>query len=1163
MIIKYVITLNWGNLPNKQYDFRPGFNLIVGDAGSGKSTLLDGVQTVMSAAKHGLFNYNAGQGTEETRTKAKEYRSFASYLLGGDQGRFSRSACEGAVACIFEGDDGGIFTAWVYGVAVLEGSGGQKRAKERQMHLGILKNNALTLEDFLEGDLSASEQNMRDYKRFIEHLQSRYAATNVETFSDKGSYLSRLYGAFRGKSSATKAETQDAAKAFIRYIHPKEVSDVHRFVYDELLEKKDLSGVVQNLSEILQRSHRLKNEAEAYETAQRSLVTIARDGETVLQRWHELYRHRLEEAEQAEGLNRRDAEKIRHMIVEGQKRYDAAALSLEAVKTKRDETQSLISSLEQQASGHEELNRQKRLEEQRQAYASQLAKSIGRFGRTIHEIEDALSTLRLCGSFDKSGEIEAMQRRIGALMAAEEIRNVQHADEADLILLKGELAEACEAISAQLDLNNPDAVAYAISEQRLTNATLLKEKEAQRQSLMQEAQNIGNAGRIRYPGDVEKALGQIKSRFPEADVRVLCESVEIIDTSWQNAIEGYLRQNRFALIVEGEYEADATRLLRDSRLHGAKVLQGERLLNDLRVKGESLQERSIAHLMEFHDPIVRAFFILMYGSVVQVRDAETLARTARGLTRDGMGSGSYSTFACSIENHECVIGKKARSDRQEHIAQRLEQIKGECTPLSSSKGQLSGLLSHIQNAKVGFDASEIDEMVELRTKIARLDDELTAINVTEVADLTERIKTLQSGKQTHEQEIEQLSAHKGELESETKRMRGNLADALSRVEKAQRHTEEARQQFERAVSILGITQESAPTFEETINSFERDVLKVSYAWMTKISEHNLTTLASTQITYDDYEMRDTFESLSHAKALHATVTALLHTVEHGLLFEKKRLLDTSNSEFRTVFVESFCTKVYDHIQSGVHQLEAIGRTLRRNTFGEERFTISAVRNPEYAEYFRFFEQIVLQTEKGELLPGVADADTDIGGELYAMLLESGADEKAIKRLLAIADYRNYHRYDIKKILNNDTENAISLNKLATDSGGQAETSYYVIRSIAAYSAFGNDALKKEQRALRFLCIDEGFSKVDEYRPEKILDFLIKDLGFQIITAMPTKNERVFLPFTRIRHLVIKETINASHDNFQVKVLVPCQELNREAIGELQERDRAKITMQFA
>ena len=47
------------------------------------------------------------------------------------------------------------------------------------------------------------------------------------------------------------------------------------------------------------------------------------------------------------------------------------------------------------------------------------------------------------------------------------------------------------------------------------------------------------------------------------------------------------------------------------------------------------------------------------------------------------------------------------------------------------------------------------------------------------------------------------------------------------------------------------------------------------------------------------------------------------------------------------------------------------------------------------------------------------------------------------------------------------------------------------------------------------------------------------------------------------NLVIKETINASHDNFQVKVLVPCQELNREAIGELQERDRAQITMQFA
>ena len=67
-----------------------------------------------------------------------------------------------------------------------------------------------------------------------------------------------------------------------------------------------------------------------------------------------------------------------------------------------------------------------------------------------------------------------------------------------------------------------------------------------------------------YPGYVERALVAIRSQFPKADPRVLCDYIEVTDPRWQMAIEGYLGGARFNIIVDGEYEADAIRLVRPS-----------------------------------------------------------------------------------------------------------------------------------------------------------------------------------------------------------------------------------------------------------------------------------------------------------------------------------------------------------------------------------------------------------------------------------------------------------------------------------------------------------------------------------------------------------------------------------------------------------------------
>ncbi|NVK41557.1 MAG: AAA family ATPase [Oceanospirillaceae bacterium] len=47
--------INWANLPNQHFHF-DRINMINGESGTGKTTLLDAIQTLMTAAKKGLYN---------------------------------------------------------------------------------------------------------------------------------------------------------------------------------------------------------------------------------------------------------------------------------------------------------------------------------------------------------------------------------------------------------------------------------------------------------------------------------------------------------------------------------------------------------------------------------------------------------------------------------------------------------------------------------------------------------------------------------------------------------------------------------------------------------------------------------------------------------------------------------------------------------------------------------------------------------------------------------------------------------------------------------------------------------------------------------------------------------------------------------------------------
>jgi len=123
----------------------------------------------------------------------------------------------------------------------------------------------------------------------------------------------------------------------------------------------------------------------------------------------------------------------------------------------------------------------------------------------------------------------------------------------------------------------------------------------------------------------------------------------------------------------------------------------------------------------------------------------------------------------------------------------------------------------------------------------------------------------------------------------------------------------------------------------------------------------------------------------------------------------------------------------------------------------------------------------------------------IRDRLVGFLL-SEDQERALKELQRVADYRNYRRYEIWK--DSDSGSRVALSEWGTGSGGQLETPAYIVRAAVV-----TNRLKHFDKGmnLKLLVNDESFAKMDERRAHDVIRFIRDSLGIQLICAMPTKH----------------------------------------------------------
>lgn len=1199
MFCKRAILVNWGNIPSQEIDLGP-INLFSGGNGSGKTTAADAIQSLMTAAHENLFNYNPGQDETTQRGRGgKQVRTLASYVLGCDDGSYSRPrTTDGYIAGIFHPTQGEIaepFTAVMCIRAFLDTAGTSRQARQDELQFLILPNESLTLAHFVREDTGGKY--VVPLSDLGNLLKKEFGRNSIETYDKKGAYLRRLYGIFRGgKDAVSDREAKHAARTFSNFMAYKPVSSITDFVAREILEPKDLSDDIRQISELMKTIHAMEEETRHVNKAVENLAVANTHAQHYIDNW--IGGCVAQYTEQTQLLINKQSDYLK-----AKQEQSRIALTI-----KDNQVQIALSDDKRAAFQQEQVE----LLAQRQGIAvlkdkDQLDKDIQRLNQQITETIPALmqqdaqftQNVHSADVLMKNVAQHSIELTVPALAPKKvskalvpileagsntgiDVQSLQTKDWVD----NSSLEEKLEKIVA-LEMQHNSASDWlhvgdtSPAQQVYLQAHRLSEQEEnikrQLQQKQREIQKLQHQ-KVSYPAQVEQALKAINDQCPQAEPAVLCDFIEVTDAKWQMAIEGYLGGARFGIVVNPEWEAEAISIVRNlsGRRSNARVIQGAKAQRD--AKKLSLAKDSLVEVMSFEHKIVEYYIRASYGSVERVQDATTLKHTARGLTDNGLGSGNYSLFRCDIDEADLVFGHSARERALSAKQNQLDTLSSQVNSLSIQHKQLQALHQAMTQIKAVDCSSIIKSMLSTYRELQKTETQLANLDLKDFKALEERLDSLKEKLKTLEAETKKYSEQHGSLttqQEQNTRLIKKLADEQTERQQAQDECEKnvhsiasAYADFDPEVALRNADEQAKQgrDFISDIADHAKNLENYERKLYECIVEHNRTSAQYNTVNYRmPTDQKHDIPFFTFMVKVQADIVRIHSALKNNVLVGKHEKLLSLKDSFNATFVTSLCHSIYQSITDGKRILDELNKELEHHQFGadKEKFYFSYNWLPEFKEYWVFFKEIIKSPALGDganlfdekFTDGLSEKSNEIRDKLLAMLLEKD-EQSALNELRRISDYRNYRRYEIFK--EPEGKSPIPLSTYGTGSGGQLETPAYIIRSAAITSAFRFNEGKSH---CRMVLVDEAFSKMDESRSREVINYLTESLGLQLIFIMPSSKSGPFMDLISNQVVFSKCPTAESNGELNTRVLVDRKVCNQEKIKALWANHRRMIRNQ--
>ncbi|MDE6678059.1 MAG: hypothetical protein K2K02_03365, partial [Ruminococcus sp.] len=596
--------------------------------------------------------------------------------------------------------------------------------------------------------------------------------------------------------------------------------------------------------------------------------------------------------------------------------------------------------------------------------------------------------------------------------------------------------------------------------------------------------------KITYDKNVSVLKTAIETEFDKlgisSTVHILADLLEISDTKWQNAVEGYLNTQRFHIIVEPAYYDIAVQVYDryKAKVHTVAVV------NTAKLKTEVIpEENTLACIVKSQNRYAFAYICQILGKTVMCSDVSELKNYHSAITQDCMLYQGNALRKINSANYSMpYIGKYA-------LQQQLKLKKAEYAQKSAEKAVLD---------RQKTDSERISSLIR-QCNFEILKDVLFA--PVDMQRITAEIKSLKNSLKEAQNDpaYRQLQIDAEELNQNIHMKRNHLDDVKSEITRKNIEIEAVQgsieqlnleiQETERQIIEMSYEHESAlhtanKRFETRKKNKTSDTHFGNYQALRKKYVHqredSVRKLIQQQTKYKNSDLGVGIEMMSAYSEEYSNLT------KHNLIdYEDK--LRTIQENCETEFRESFLAKIRENIENAISLFKALNKTLKPIYYGNDSYRFDY--SPEKKKK-RLYEMIMSDFNLGgfSLFSTQFEKEYhDEMDELFSKLTVS--DENGNDVIHEYTDYRNYLDYDID-IISRDGKVQKFSKIYREKSGGETQTPYYVAISASFAQLYNTN------ETVRIVMLDEAFDKMDEERIKSMINFF-KSQDFQVILAVPT------------------------------------------------------------
>lgn len=598
-----------------------------------------------------------------------------------------------------------------------------------------------------------------------------------------------------------------------------------------------------------------------------------------------------------------------------------------------------------------------------------------------------------------------------------------------------------------------------------------------------------------YPEYASKLKALVEKEFTHrgihSNVYFLSELLEITDSTWNNAVEGYLHTQKFYLVVEPEHYDVALEVYARNRknIHTAGIINSRRLPLE-----QEADRDSLAYVVKSENRYAKAYANYILGRVVRCTDVHDLEKYNIAMTPDCMLYQGYVVRHLNPRDYENpFIGQYAYRVQIENVRREIE----EKTKTRSALREKSTLHNNVLESarKVNLELIKLymyapDQLQEYRQQMTVAKAELKeAESDPTLIELNMKLEEKEKERNLRALEKDRLVQETGRLMNQVEISRGNVAEKQKLHESlreelerladsegmAYKDAQEKYLQNRRSKSARTIAENFAP--QRTQLSREKEELVNGKGGLLSLQTHFNQTFALDFVTglTSISEYREALQKLRSVEIVR---------------YEEK--LKTAKEDCEQIFRSDFLSKMKENIESARNEFRSLNKALDSIYYGDDsyRFKISFDKRKE-----GLYKMITSENnhEGMNLWTSAFEAEyREEMADLFAKLMTK--DDNGQKIVEEYTDYRSYLDYDIE-IHKKDGSMQRFSDIYGEKSGSETQVPYYVAIAASFYQLY------RYGNSVRVMLLDEAFDKMDDERIQSMMDFF-NGLDLQVILATP-------------------------------------------------------------